>query len=123
MDATTFLDPSVVSYINDNFYAVHFDAETKDTINFDNHRFVYLHNKKINELALSLLQGQAAYPTSVFLNEKAQIIAKQPGYLTATEFKPLLAYIASKAYQAKTFEQFVQDEEKSNSGKKTKGTK
>ena len=31
MDATTFEDKAVVSYVNKNFYAVKLDAETKDT--------------------------------------------------------------------------------------------
>ena len=30
MDASTFKDAYIVKYVNDNFYAVKFDAETKD---------------------------------------------------------------------------------------------
>ena len=40
MDATTFADPNIVAYMNQNFYAVKFDAETRDTIVFNNHTFV-----------------------------------------------------------------------------------
>jgi len=32
MDATTFEDPTIIEYMNRNFYAVKFNAETRDTI-------------------------------------------------------------------------------------------
>ena len=32
MDATTFKDPQIVSYLNQNFYAVKYNAETKDSM-------------------------------------------------------------------------------------------
>ncbi|MEL6592072.1 MAG: DUF255 domain-containing protein, partial [Bacteroidota bacterium] len=32
MDATTYADPAVVKYINDNYHAVKFDAESKEAV-------------------------------------------------------------------------------------------
>ena len=40
MDATTFKDKGVVSYMNANFYPVKFDAETTDTIVYNGNMFI-----------------------------------------------------------------------------------
>lgn len=40
MDADTYTDPTVISYINKNYYAVRLDAETADTFHFKDHEFV-----------------------------------------------------------------------------------
>ena len=36
MDKTTWEEPGISTYVNKNFYAVKFDAETKSDINFNN---------------------------------------------------------------------------------------
>jgi thioredoxin-related protein len=58
MDAATFKDPAVIKYMNDNFYAVKLDAETKDTIDFHNKQFTYVADYKTNQIAIDLMQGQ-----------------------------------------------------------------
>ena len=40
MDATTFKQRAIVEYMNQKYYAVKFDAETRDTINFNGHSFI-----------------------------------------------------------------------------------
>lgn len=40
MDATTFKDPVIAQYLNNNFYPVKLDAETKDTVNFMDRSYV-----------------------------------------------------------------------------------
>ena len=44
MDKTTFQEPAVIRYINDNFYAVKLDAETKRTIKLGDESFNYRSN-------------------------------------------------------------------------------
>merc|ERR1711991_317837 len=39
MDATTFKQKAIVEYMNQKYYAVKFDAETRDTVNFNGHTF------------------------------------------------------------------------------------
>jgi thioredoxin-related protein len=41
MDASTFLIDSIADYMNEKFYAVKLDAETKDTIHFKEQTFVF----------------------------------------------------------------------------------
>ena len=42
MDATTFKEKEVVSFINENFYPVKLNAETRDTIRFREKEFKYV---------------------------------------------------------------------------------
>ena len=40
MDLSTFKDPLIVNYINNKYYPVKFNGETKDTIIFNQHQFI-----------------------------------------------------------------------------------
>lgn len=82
MDATTFADPQVAEYMNQNFYPVKLDAEQKEDIVFDGHTFKYIQSgsRGVHELAYALLDGQLGFPSYVYLNEKRQRITVSPGY-------------------------------------------
>ncbi len=57
MDRTTFRDDRVIKILNDQYYAVRMDVESKDTIVFGNQIFVNKRQKRINpihEIALTL---------------------------------------------------------------------
>ena len=102
MDQTTFIDPEVVKYINDNFHAVKFDAEQSESIEFMGYTFVNENpngpRKGTHQLAAALLQGKMSYPSYVFMNEKNQIITVLPGYVEAKNLIPILEYFGSNAY-------------------------
>ncbi len=104
MDATTYEDSSIVKYMNTNYYAVRFDAETHDTILFNNKTFVFRPEYKSNELALSLLSGQMSYPTIVYLDEGFNLLGPSPGYQTTEQLLPQLKYFAEGIYKDKTWE-------------------
>jgi thioredoxin-related protein len=99
MDAATFKDPAVVKYMNDNFYAVKLDAETKDTINFRDKRFTYVAEYKTNQIAIDLMQGQMSYPTYSFLDGQYQLIYNLKGYQTTEQFLPTLKFFAEEMYK------------------------
>lgn len=107
MDAGTFMDSSVIDYMNRNFYAVKLNAERKDTVYFDNRPFVYKPDYKAHELALALLNGQMGYPSFVFLDEKFVLLTPLSGYQTVEQLMPALTYYGSNIYKTKTFEEFT----------------
>ncbi len=82
MDATTFLDKNIVKYINENYYAVKFDAERRDTIHYDGQDFFYksFGRRGIHELAEALLDGKMTYPSYVFLNSTFERIMISQGF-------------------------------------------
>lgn len=110
MDQTTFMDPSVVEYMNNNYYAVKFDAEQSEPIEFMGHTFVNQNpngpRKGTHQLAQALLQGKMSYPSYVFMNEKNQILTIVPGYAEAKDFLPILKYFGSDAFLTTSWEEY-----------------
>lgn len=84
MDATTFNHPTIAKILNEQYYAVKFDAETSDTIKFSGQVFVNESNRSRSphQLAVALLQGKMSYPSVAYLNENNQLLTAVPGYYT-----------------------------------------
>ena len=106
MDATTFMDDGVADYVNKNFYAVKFNAESKDTIHFKGTNFVFKPEFKSNELAVSLMNKQMSYPTYVFLDEQFNLLAPVPGFMPPESIMPVLKYFGDDIYKTKTWQEY-----------------
>lgn len=106
MDASTFTNPVIVKYINQKYYAVKFNAETKDTLRFNGSTFAYVPEYKANELAVSLLNGQMSYPTTVYLNEKFEVLSPVPGFLKPIMLEKILKYFGENTQTAMKWEEF-----------------
>lgn len=111
MDQTTFQDTAVIAYMNENYYAVKFNAECSDTIVFEGYTYIneggMKGRKGTHQLAQALLQGRMSYPSYVFMNEKNQLITVAPGYMEAKDFLPVLSFIGSNAYLRQTFKDYI----------------
>jgi len=100
MDQNTFSHPVIAEYLNENYYAVKLDAESKDSITFKGKTFKYVAqgNKGYQELAVGLLNGQMSFPSIAYLNEKLELLGAIPGYKTPQSMEPLLNYIVEEKY-------------------------
>lgn len=109
MDKKTFTDESVAEHLNTNFYAVKFDAEGKDSVVFNNktYKFIPQGSRGYHELAAALMQGKMSYPTSVFLDEKLNLISPLPGYYPPEKLDPILDFIGNGHYKLTSYEQFL----------------
>ena len=69
MDATTFKNPKIVDYMNENYYAVKFNAEQRESITFNGQEFKFVPNGRrgSHELAAALLDGRMSYPSYAFI--------------------------------------------------------
>jgi thioredoxin-related protein len=110
MDASTFKDMQVVRYMNENYYAVKLNAETKDTIHFKDKVFVFKAEYKANELALSLLSGKMSYPSFVFMDEKYQLLSPVAGYLKTNQLMPMLTFFGENIYLQKSWEDYLKSQ-------------
>jgi thioredoxin-related protein len=102
MDASTFVDPVIVQYMNENYYAVKFNAEQKDTLHFNNFAFYNLAPDKprgTHLFAYSLLDGQMSYPSYALLDEKYNRINVIPGYKPVDQLYGILIFFATNQYQ------------------------
>jgi len=108
MDKKTFTDPKIIAYINENFYPIKFDAEQKNPVVYNNYTFKHLPGGRngIHELAYSLMDGKASYPTIVYLNEKEQRIFISPGYKQPDQLMKELRYAEEDAYMTTKFQDF-----------------
>jgi thioredoxin-related protein len=109
MDASTFLNPVIVAYMNQNFYAVKFNAEMKDTVDFNGKTYINSNptgSRASHQLAQELLSGKMSYPSFVFLDENLAKVTIVPGFRKAPEFEVILNYIGSNAYKTQKWEDF-----------------
>ena len=111
MDATTFKDSAVVAYMNEHYYAVKLNAETKDTIRFRGHEFYYNPEARTNELAYSMMKGatRMSYPTAIYLDSSFAILSPVPGYVTAEEIMRILRYFGENIYLTKKWDEYLRE--------------
>jgi len=94
MDRNVFSDSAVAVYMNEHFYCVKFNAESKSDIKYQDVVFKYKPESKAHELAISLLNGEMSYPSLVFLNEKEQRLTVIKGYQEKDVFLKNLKIVA-----------------------------
>ena len=103
MDRTTYKNEKVVKYINEHYYAVKLDAESTDSLFFNDKKYGYNARYKSNELAEFLLFGRMEFPTTVFLPTIDARPAPLAGYLKPKEMEAPLKYFAEGAHKTQTF--------------------
>lgn len=103
MDATTFSDPGIASYVNKNFYAVKFNAEMRDSLKLGDKMYYFVDNGRrgYHEVAAILTKGRLSYPTIVYLDEELRHIEIEPGYKTVDVLSQRLKYYSEEKYKAK----------------------
>ncbi|XOV94552.1 MAG: thioredoxin family protein [Bacteroidota bacterium] len=111
MDADAYSNQHLVDYINKNYYAVKFNAEQKEDIEFSDHTFKFLVNGRrgVHELAIALTNNKLSYPTTVFMDEEFRIIQPIAGYMTAKDMAPILAYFGENKYTDTSWSEFQKD--------------
>ena len=85
LDKNTFHDAAVVSYINDNYYAVKFNAEGNSVVNYKGKKYSnpqYVADRKgrnaVHEFTLFL--KVQAYPSMMIFDSKGEVKAPVVGY-------------------------------------------
>lgn len=109
MDQSTFLDPSVIQYMNSRYYPVKFDAETRDTIEFNGYVFTNSDPAFVKSapnargrthwFAHSILEGATSYPSYVLLDENLTRLVIYPGYKTQEDLIGILVFFATEQYK------------------------
>lgn len=108
MDKATFEEPEISKYINQNYYPVKFDAETKEDITFNNRVFKYVRSgtSGYNELAVEITFGKLTYPTIVFLDENLNVIQPIPGYKDPMSLDKIMKYFAEDYYKTMPWKKY-----------------
>ena len=108
MDAETFDHPVIARYINQNFYAVKFDAESSSPVKFGGHTYANPGSgglrKTTHQFAMAL--GVRGYPTVAYFTGDWQLLGAVPNFFTADQIEPLLHFIVEEKYTSISFEEY-----------------
>ncbi len=111
MDSQTFSDPQIAAFLNEEFFPVKFDAETKKDIKYNGktYSFVSTGKRGHHELAATLLRGRLSYPTIIFLDENGEYIQSIVGFKSPEEFEMILTYFYGDYHKTKPWSSFKRD--------------
>lgn len=115
MDAETFADPTVASYINKKYYAVKFNAEQSDPVTFKDQQFVNPNpgkSRSTHQLAMALLKNERLYPSYVILDKADDWTFKLKGYKAPADLLPILKYYGEGDYKNMTWGEYQQLKQK-----------
>ena len=110
MSKNTFGNAIIAKYLNDHYYPVKFDAETRDSVKFNG--FVFANKnpegiqRPVHDFAVSILEGKLSYPSVVFLNEDIKKIQTVVGYYQVEQFEPIMKFFGSGKYKEGSYEDF-----------------
>jgi hypothetical protein len=89
--------------MNENFYAVKFNAEQRDTLIFNNYAFFNLAPDKpkgTHLFAYTLLDGQMSYPSYAILDENYNRLNIVAGYKPVDQLYGILIFFATNQFQS-----------------------
>lgn len=112
MDATTFQHPEIVKYMNENYYAVKFDAESSKEIIINGKKYGSSDPTKSrapHQFAVEMLQGRMSYPSFAVYNEKLENIGIIPGFQTAQDLETVLNYFGTNSHKSTYWSTFNQN--------------
>jgi thioredoxin-related protein len=98
MENSTFKNEEVIKILNQDFYFISLDAETKNDIIYNNQRFIFIPNGKntgIHELATALatIDKQISYPTLTILDSSNTILFQKNSFLNTKTVLTILKTI------------------------------
>lgn len=107
MHKTSFNNPEIAKYINDNYYPVAFNVLSRDTVHFNGNVFIN-ENKEhpFHQFAVSLLQGKMNFPQAVFMSEQNALISVVPGYFPPDVFEPVLYFFKDDVFKTMQFDEY-----------------
>ncbi|MBA3665417.1 MAG: DUF255 domain-containing protein [Bacteroidetes bacterium] len=110
MMRTTYSNPGIAAYINANFYPVKFNAETKDTIEYNGKIYKPLSKepKTPHELTIKFLGSSLSYPSTVFVTNNFEYNLLTQGYLEDKKIEPILIFMVENAWKTVVFDEFNQ---------------
>lgn len=112
LDQTTYKDSAVIDLMNKYFYAVKFDAELRDTIQFANVIYGYKGSgtRVTNDFALTMASrpgGRIGYPTMTIITPLGEKITAEGGYKDPAKMVLMLKYYGEGYYKTMDFQTFL----------------
>ena len=106
LEGEVLADTVLSNYINGHYYAIRFNAESKEDVSFFGQTFSYDPIAKVHSLALALMEGEIGYPSSFILNEELELLQPVKGFVKKEEISPILQFYGDNHYKSKTWEEY-----------------
>jgi len=106
MDKKTYTNPKVIAYIEQNFYPVKLNAETREAVNWNQKTYNYNSANKTNDFAIFLTYGRLSYPTTIIIPADNSGPQPVPGYLEPKDLELVVRYFGDKKYGKQPFEEY-----------------
>jgi thioredoxin-related protein len=112
MDRKTYSNKRVEGYLEEKFYCVRVDAETKDVLTWLGRTYAYDPQYRSNAFAMYLTHGRLEFPTTIIITpgDAPQAI---PGFMEPGELEPVLKYFGEGAYKTQGFDEYLKNFKKS----------
>lgn len=95
MDKKTFANKELARYVNKHYYAVKFNAESKQAVTFRGKTYEFKPEYKANMFAAEFMNGQMSYPTVVIAGENISFLNPLPGYQRLDMMESVLKYFVT----------------------------
>jgi thioredoxin-related protein len=105
MSNTTFSNPVIAEYLNQNFYPVKINSNIKRDITLGSHTYKYVpanretNNPAYHEFVVSMLQGRLVYPSIAYVDEDLVFLGVERGYRQPSDFEVWLHFLAENIYK------------------------
>jgi thioredoxin-related protein len=112
MDRKTYSNKRVEEYLEEKYYCVRVDAETKDVLTWLGRTYAYSPQYRSNEFAMYLTHGRLEFPTTIIITpgDAPQAI---PGFMEPDELEPVVKYFGEGAYKTRGFDEYLKNFKKS----------
>ena len=108
MDKKTYAHDSVAKYINQHFYAIKFNAESKTPVQWKGKTYSFMPQYKMHSLAIELLKGEAGFPTTVIIPIDPADPQAIPGYLQPKDMHTLLSYFSEANFKKIRYDKYAE---------------
>ena len=107
MDKKTYANTSVAQYINEKFYAVKLNAESRSNFIWKGKTYAFNQQYKTNDIAIYLTGGQLSYPTTVFIPANSNEPQPIAGMLEVKDMELIATYFGEDKYGKIPFDNYA----------------
>ena len=110
MSKYTFTNPEVIRIITEEFYAVKFNAESREEVTFFKNK--YINKGRTHDFAIQVgsTASGLSYPTIIYFNESFKKIQAVPGFYEPQEFTLVLKYFGGNNYKNMSYDTYYKSQ-------------
>ncbi len=107
MNLTTINNPKIADYLNDKFYTIDLNTQTKDVIEVLGIKYINENQSHgFHQLPIAMLDGKMMLPSILILDENMKVLDKIQMYMTPETIEPLLHYFGDDEYKSTSWENY-----------------